>query len=217
MSIDPETLRQIEELAADTRPLLILDVDDVLLDFIKPFPTYLERAGYRLDLKSFRLTGNIVEIETGIAIEQPRVTELLDGFFGAQHEWQTLVEGAADCLGVISRDAEIVLLTAMPHRHRDARRRHLDGLGLTFPLLTTEMKKGPAVKRLRGDTPRPVAFVDDMLHNLTSAREHVADAHLFHLVADPRLRDLQPPAGDDVHSVDGWPDATGKIAAALGL
>lgn len=217
MSIDPETLRQIEELAADERPLLVLDVDDVLLDFIKPFPTYLQRHGCRLDFRSFRLTGNIIEIETGVAVEQPRVRQLLDGFFDAQTEWQTLVEGAADSLALIARGAEIVLLTAMPHRHRDTRRRHLDGLGLTYPLLTTEMSKGPAVRRLRGETGRPVAFVDDMLHNLASAREHVADAHLFHLVADISLREMQPPAGDDIHVVEDWRDAAGRIAPALGL
>ena len=37
MTIDPETLRQIEELSHDDRPLLVLDVDDVLLDFARPF------------------------------------------------------------------------------------------------------------------------------------------------------------------------------------
>ena len=105
----------------------------------------------------------------------------------------------------------------MPHRHRDARRRHLDGLGLPYPLLTTEMAKGPALRRLRGRTERSVAFVDDMLHNLASAREHVADAHLFHLVADIRLRDMQPVPGEDIHVVADWRDAEGRIAAALGI
>lgn len=215
--IDPMTLAQIEELAADDRPLLVIDVDDVLLDFIKPFPRYLEREGFHLDFRSFRLTGNIIETATGIAVEQPRVTTLLDGFFSAQVDWQTLVAGASDALADIATGAEVVMLTAMPHRHRDARRRHLDALGLAYPLLTTEMAKGPAIHRLRGATQRPVAFVDDMLHNLASARGHVDDAHLFHLVADERLREMQPPAPDDVIVVADWPDAGRRIAVALGL
>lgn len=215
--IDPTTLAQIEELAADDRPLLVLDVDDVLLDFIKPFPSYLEREGCRLDFRSFRLTGNIVEIDTGTVLDQPRVTTLLDGFFAAQTQWQTLVQGAADVLATVSQDAEIVMLTAMPHRHREARRRHLDALGLAYPLLTTEMAKGPAIHRLRGKTDRPVAFIDDMLHNLASARGSVPDAHLFHLVADERLRQMQPAAPEDVIVVDDWADAGRKVAIALGL
>ena len=43
MSDDPETLRQIEELAADDRPLLVLDVDDVVLEFIRQFAPHLDR------------------------------------------------------------------------------------------------------------------------------------------------------------------------------
>ena len=34
MSDDPETVRQIAELARDTRTLLVLDVDEVLLEFV---------------------------------------------------------------------------------------------------------------------------------------------------------------------------------------
>ncbi len=45
-----ETARQIEELAADDRPLLVLDVDDVVLEFIRPFPHFLKSRGYGLTL-----------------------------------------------------------------------------------------------------------------------------------------------------------------------
>ena len=95
MSDDPETLRQIEELAADDRPLLVLDVDDVLLEFIRPFPRFLEAQGYELSLSSFQLNGNIREIATGVAAEKERVGELIDAFFHAQADWQSVTEGAA--------------------------------------------------------------------------------------------------------------------------
>ena len=217
MSIDPETLRQIEELSHDDRPLLVLDVDDVLLDFVRPFPRYLASRGYRLRLETFRLYGNVFEIESGAEVERDRITGLLDDFFAVQTDWQTPVTGAADAVATISRDAEVVLLTAMPHRHRDTRRKHLDALGLTYPLLTTEMAKGPAIRRLRGESGRAVAFVDDMPHNLASARESVVDSHLFHLMADTSLRALLPSPPDGAIVVDGWHDAGDRIAAALGL
>jgi hypothetical protein len=105
----------------------------------------------------------------------------------------------------------------MPHRHRAARRAHLDALGLPYPLLTTEMAKGPAVAKLRGSKGRPVAFVDDQPANLISARNSVADAHLFHLMADNSLRAYLPPVPDDIVSVEDWRDAAPKIASALGL
>ncbi|MGB3415177.1 MAG: hypothetical protein WBG88_11590 [Mesorhizobium sp.] len=217
MSDDPETARQIEELAHDDRPLLVLDVDDVVLEFIRPFPNFLEKRGLQLTLKSFHLTGNVAETATGRLVEQAEVTALLDEFFDAQAEWQSVTIGAADALAEIDRHAEIVLLTAMFHRHRAARRAHLDALGLAYPLLTTEMAKGPAVAKLRGATRRPIAFVDDQPANLLSTRQSVADAHLFHLMADNSLRDFLPPIPDDITVVEDWDDALPKIVTALGI
>jgi len=217
MSDDPETARQIAELAADDRPLLILDVDDVVLEFIRPFPHFLKSRGFGLTLASFRLTGNIAETASGRLIEQPEVTALLGDFFDAQADWQSVTDGAEQALASLGDGAEIVLLTAMPHRHRAARRAHLDALGLPYPLLTTEMAKGPAVAKLRGSKGRPVAFVDDQPSNLISARNSVADAHLFHLMADNSLRAFLPPVPDDIVSVEDWRDAAPKIASALGL
>ena len=217
MSDDPETARQIEELAADDRPLLVLDVDDVVLEFIRPFPHYLKSRGFGLTLASFRLTGNIAETATGRLIEQPEVTTLLGEFFDAQADWQGIADGAADALAMLGRGAEIVMLTAMPHKHRAVRRAHLDALGLNYPLLTTEMAKGPAIAKLRGAKGRPVAFVDDQPSNLISARNSVADAHLFHLMADNALRAFLPPTPQDIISVEDWREAALKIAAALGL
>jgi len=217
MSDDPETARQIAELAADDRPLLILDVDDVVLEFIRPFPHFLKSRGFGLTLASFRLTGNIAETASGRLIEQPEVTALLGDFFDAQADWQSVTDGAEQALASLGDRAEIVLLTAMPHRHRAARRAHLDALGLPYPLLTTEMAKGPAVAKLRGSKGRPVAFVDDQPSNLISARNSVADAHLFHLMADNSLRAFLPPVPDDIVTVEDWRDAAPKIASALGL
>ena len=217
MSDDPETARQIEELAADTRPLLVLDVDDVVLEFIRPFPHFLKSRGYGLTLASFRLTGNIAETASGRLIEQPEVTALLGDFFDTQADWQSITDGAAETLARLGNRAEIIMLTAMPHRHRAVRRAHLDALGLSYPLLTTEMAKGPAVARLRGKSGRPVVFVDDQPHNLASVRESVADASLFHLMADNSLRAFLPPVPDDIVVVEDWHAAMPKIATALGL
>ena len=217
MSDDPETLRQMEELSHDDRPLLVLDVDDVLLDFIEPFPRYLQGRGFKLNLENFRLNGNIVDMATGSPAEAAKVDELIDDFFVSQGEWQALTRGAADALAFIGDRAEIILLTAMPHRHRAARIAHLESLGFAYPLLTTEMAKGPAIERLRGPSMRPVAFVDDQPRNLVSAMERVPDAHLFHLMADNSLRALIPAPPPGVHVVDDWQEAAPKIAEALGL
>lgn len=217
MSEDPETLRQMRELARDDRPLLVLDVDDVVLDFIRPFPRFLTTRGFELRLQSFRLHGNIYELASGTAAADDAVSELIDAFFEGQSDWQTVTEGAADALARIAQAAEIVMLTSMPHRYRDVRRAHLTRLGLDYPLLTTEMAKGPAIRRLRGDSGRAVAFVDDQPRNLVSAREWVADARLFHLMADNSLRVFLPEPPQGTETVEDWSRAEPRIARALGL
>lgn len=217
MTEDTETARQIAELSLDTRPLLVLDVDDVVLEFLPPFMRFLNAQNLELRLESFRLHGNVRHLGSGEAVEAERVTQLITDFFEAQADWQQPAAGVADAVVAIAEHAEIIMLTAMPHRHRDIRRRHLDALGFTYPLLTTEKAKGPALRQLRGDSGRPVAFVDDIPHNLVSVRSAVADASLFHLVVTPGLRALLPPLPATIVPVDSWAEAAPKIKAALGI
>lgn len=217
MSEDPETARQIAELSLDTRPLLVLDVDDVLLEFVRPFALYLDSQGLELSLATFRLHGNIKIKKTGEVLDREPVSALIDTFFGIQAEWQTPLDRSAETIADLAKNAEIVMLTAMPHRHRATRRAHLDRLGFPYPLLTTETAKGPAIRALRGATPRPVAFVDDIPHNLVSVRAAVSEAHLFHLMAMPSMRSLLPPLPDQIEIVDDWGQAGSKIAMALGI
>lgn len=216
-TLDPETERQIAELPHDDRPLLVLDVDDVVLDFVRPFPDYLRRSGYDLDLRNFRLHGNIRHLAEDRVAEHAEVAGLIDDFFRVQAEWQTVTKGAGEALTFFAGKADIVMLTAMPHKWRAIRRAHLDSLGLGHPLLTTEMAKGPALARLRGPGGRPVAFVDDQPANLVSARESVPDIHTFHLMAENAMRALIPPPPSDAVIVDDWDEATPLIARALGI
>jgi hypothetical protein len=218
MSDDPETIRQIAELALDDRPLLVLDVDDVVLDFIKPFPRYLAAQGLELRLDTFRLHGNVFDLATKEPVAAERVSAAIDAFFAVQADWQEVTQGAIDALASLQDHVEIILLTAMPHRHREVRRAHLDRLGLPYPLLTTEMPKGPAIAMLRGGKGRAVAFVDDQPRNLLSARESAPYASLFHLMADNSLRPLLPPFDmEGITPVADWNEARPKIAEALGV
>lgn len=215
LSLDPTTLAQIEALSSDPRPLLVADVDEVVLEFVDPFVRFLDAAGYQFSTASFRLTGNIVSRDDGTPAEPARTGALLEGFFAEQGAWQTAVSGAVEVLGRLAADVEIVLLTAMPHRHRDERRALLDRLGIPYPLLTTEMAKGPAIARLRGDGGRAVAFIDDLPPNLFSVRDHVPDAALFHLMSNAAMRALLPPLPEGIHALADWTSAEPAIRAAL--
>ena len=215
MSDDPETVRQIEALSQDTRPLLVLDVDEVVLEFLSPFVRYLDHRGYTFQSESFRLHGNVIDKDSRIAASAETVSTLLDDFFADQEAWQTPAEGVGDALDRLSGIAEIVMLTAMPHAHHARRRALLDRLGIAFPLVTTEKAKGPAVSLLAGARAAPVAFVDDIPHNLVSVQTSYPRAGLFHLMAHATMRRLLPPLPEGVVATENWYDATGKLEALL--
>lgn len=215
MSDDPETVRQIAALSRDTRPLLVLDVDEVVLEFITPFVRYLDHRGYTFLSESFRLHGNVVAKESGAPAPAETVSGLLDDFFCAQEDWQTPAHGVADALERLAGVAEIVMLTAMPHTHRNRRRALLDRLGIAHPMVTTEKAKGPAVSLLAGARSAPVAFVDDIPHNLMSVQTSYPRAGLFHLMAHEGMRKLLPPLPDGVVEAADWTDAAAKLEAVL--
>lgn len=218
MSEDPDTIRQIARLARDERPLLVLDVDEVVLEFLDPFTAFLNAQGFHLNCTSFRLHGNVVDRQSGICLQDRQVTALMEDFFRAQHDWQVAAGDVVDVLERLCRQVEIVMLTAMPHRHRPSRRALLDRLGLPYPLVTTETAKGPAVQRLRGQDKRPVAFVDDIPSNLLSVRRAVPDAALFHLMSHAGFRALLPPFEEEgIHLLADWSQAEEEIASALGI
>lgn len=201
------SLPDLEHVGLSDRPLLVCDVDDVVLQFLTPFEAYLAEAGTRLLPRSFRLHGNIISLETEIALEDGAVSTLLDDFFDAQERWQTPFAQAVDTLHDLGRNADIVFLTAMPHRFAKQRRRLLDQLHLTFPMVATESPKGPVVGSLHSARPLPVAFVDDMAHNLHSVGEHVEDCLLIHMMPESEIHRLAPKPAEHIRRATDWPHA----------
>ena len=65
------------------RPLIVCDVDDVVLQFIDPFQLFLESQGHEFLPRSFRLHGNIISKADGTAIEDQQVSRLIEAFFEA--------------------------------------------------------------------------------------------------------------------------------------
>ncbi|MCJ8309275.1 MAG: hypothetical protein HRU27_12685 [Rhizobiaceae bacterium] len=215
---DSETVEQlhglgyvgaIDEDAAHShdKPLLICDVDEVVLHLVDPFVQVLEERGYVLKDHSFRLTGNVFDARSGREATQEEVWAGLTQLFEEQAKRQAIVDGVVDNLVALADRIDVVFLTNMPHEFRDIRRQHLASHGLDFPLITNTRSKVPAIQTLFDHCAHPVGFIDDTPKNLEQVRDSVEGVHLFHFMANERFREL---AGD----IEGVDFSTGDWAHA---
>lgn len=206
-----------DDLHLGERPLIVCDIDEVVLEFVTPFEAFLTHNGHELRATSFRLHGNVFDLEGGRETPADEVSRLLEAFFTSQDAWQTPVISAADSLARLSAQADIVFLTAMPPRHRAIRRKLLSSHGFDYPMIATESPKGPAVLALHGARAQPVVFVDDIFVNLQSVRTHVPQTLLLNLMANETFRSLAPHPGEGVDIATDWAHAESLITAHFGL
>ena len=188
------------------RPLLILDCDEVILEFAGPLARWLRRA-HNIDLqfKSFALVGNMHHMDSGAPVEPTEFAPLLDGFFQHGQHLQAPAEGAIEALAALQQDADLVVLTNIPAAWRSIRLDILKGLGLDVPVHANDGPKGRMVKALAEG--RRAVFVDDLPPHHTSAAKHAPNVGRLHMVADATLRPLIPAAPDAHARIDRWDEA----------
>jgi hypothetical protein len=197
------------------RPLLIVDVDEVLAFFLAGFERTLNAEGLELRMERFALFGNIYPAEGGEAVPFERAKALFDRFFETEVDRLDPVPGAAEGLARLSERAQIIVLTNAPQTARDGRARWLKAHGMDYPLIINEGLKGPECARLAARTAAPAAFVDDLLPNLLSVHADAPRIALFQSVADARLRPLAPSDPAVCARHDDWADLEPALARAL--
>jgi hypothetical protein len=205
----------IDHVRLGNRPLVVCDIDEVVLEFISPFTTFLRANNYDLLPRSFRLHGNIVSLSDGTEPSDAVIAEFQESFFGTQDLWQMPAPGAVETLAALSTDADIVFLTAMPPRHQPVRRALLDRFGLDFPMVATEQPKGPVVAQLHRNRTLPVVFIDDIARNLHSVREQVPECLLITMMANADFRAFAPVPSEGVQSATNWDEAEELIRAHI--
>jgi len=182
------TRDQLAELSLRTdKPLIICDVDEVVVHFTKAFEGFLAERTLYLDTSSFALSGNIRHSESDAALPQEEIMHLIDGFFAERTEALEAIEGAVDSLLALSAAANIVMLTNLPHHARDKRIANLRKHGLDFPCITNNGPKGPAISHLAGNLELPVVFIDDSPNFIASSHQHAPHVHLVHFLQDERF------------------------------
>ena len=183
--LSEEISNQIETLELDPdRPLVISDADEVLLQFMRQFEVYLDRNDMWIDLSSFRLQGNIKYKGSDEVVDMTN-RNIIDDFFAAETLNFSPVDGAAEALTALSKEAQVIILTNLPIAQKNERQINLSEHGMDYPVIVGSGLKGPAVKSLGDKINAPLFFLDDIPHNINSVAEYVPMSGRIHMIADP--------------------------------
>ena len=213
--LSEEISNQIETLELNPdRPLIISDADEVLLQFMRQFEIYLDRNDMWIDLSSFRLQGNIKYKGSDEAVDMTN-RNIIDDFFAAETLNFSPVEGAAEALNALSKEAQIIILTNLPLAQKSDRQINLLKHGMDYPVIVGSGLKGPAVKSLGEKINAPLFFLDDIPQNINSVAEYVPTSGRVHMIADPRLSKLIGAAEGASVRIDQWHEAKAWILDKL--
>ena len=213
--LSEEISNQIETLELNPdRPLIISDADEVLLQFMRQFEIYLDRNDMWIDLSSFRLQGNIKYKGSDEAVDMTN-RNIINDFFAAETLNFSPVEGAAESLNALSKEAQIIILTNLPLAQKSERQINLSKHGMDYPVIVGSGLKGPAVKSLGEKINAPLFFLDDIPHNINSVAEYVPTSGRIHMIADPRLSKLIGAAEGASARIDQWQEAQAWILDKL--
>jgi hypothetical protein len=202
------TAAQIEGLTINQhRPLVICDVDEVIVHFTREFEEFIDARGMELDFSSPSQVFAISRYKHNLQPVGPtEIGRAVDQFFAERTLDMQTIEGAADSLLNIARFADVVMLTNLPHEAGNDRRKNLEKHGLNFPVITNSGPKGPAIARIASQVSAPVVFIDDSPGFITSAFEHAPEVHLIHFIHDERFARMISPLEFVSLRTDNWKD-----------
>jgi hypothetical protein len=196
------------------RPLVLVDVDEVLGLFMQGFGDYLAEHGLEMRIDRFALFQNIYRPGAAEHLPVAEGKTLFDSFFATRcHEIEP-APGGIEALKQLSKSAEVLILSNAPAEAERLRTQWLRKHGLPHPLILNSGPKGPIAAGLVAQTPQKTAFVDDLLPNLDSVQDHSPTTATFQHVADLRLRPLAP-RSERHPRVDDWAELAQAIEAAI--
>ena len=202
------------------RPLLISDCDEVLLHMVVPWSVWLrEERGVEFTFGGNDFSRNMRSLVTGEPVPAEEIWKLLDDFFDGQMKRQYPVAGSMKAMAEVARHADVVILTNLVDRHRDARAAQLLEHGLDVRVFTNQGPKGPALRRIVDEyQPSEVVFVDDIAQHHCSVAELAPEVHRLHFCGEPQIAPhvrCAHAAGEAHARIDEWEQALPWLLARI--
>lgn len=216
-AIDPRVLDQLWAVPLEPgRPLLVVDADEVLVEFAVHLKRFVARRGVEMHLARYELEGTFHDQATGRTLDFDEAIGLITAFFAEETPRQRAVAGAADALSRLSEIAQVVVLTNVPRQARAARIENLSALGMAYPLVENSGGKGRALAWLAARAGAPAVFVDDSPSQIESAKRRAPEVGRIHFAGAEYVARVIPECADADHRVASWAEAERVIRARLG-
>lgn len=200
-----------------SRPLLITDCDEVLLHMVSHFRDWLSEVhAVDFDLSAGDYSRAVRHRETGEVLAREETWPLLNGFFETEMHRQTLVPHAREALAELAGIADVVVLTNLLDEHQERRIAQLEAVGIRHRVLCNQGGKGtPVTQLLEEYRPSAAVFVDDLALHHASVEKAAPQVFRLHMVAEPELAAIMPPAPSAHVRIDDWAEAKNWIRDRL--
>ena len=195
------------------KPLLICDCDEVLLHMVRHFGVWLgETHDIEFTPNGGDFAASMKRRDGTPAPSRDEMWGMLEQFFPAEMDRQTLVPHAREALAALARQADIVVLTNLLDECRDHRIAQLATHGIVHRVECNQGGKGEPVAKLVAEYGAPVSvFVDDLAVHHESVAKHAPAVFRLHMIAEPDLAPSVPPAPFAHARIDDWRDAQAWI------
>jgi hypothetical protein len=197
------------------RALVICDVDEVVMHFLRAFEAFLGDNAMWLDPASFALRGNVRRREDNEPVPAAELGDLIHRFFTDRARHMEPIDGAHESLSSLAGRSQVVLLSNIPAAFRDDRLANLAAHGFDYPLVVNKGPKGPAVRAMIEHHTQAVVFIDDVPDYVTSVAEHCPRVNLVHFLQDQRFARHVEPLECGSFRTDNWRAAHDHIRGLL--
>tara|TARA_A100001011_G_scaffold366776_1_gene419601 strand:+ start:239 stop:904 length:666 start_codon:yes stop_codon:yes gene_type:complete len=204
-SMVEKTYTQIKKLNINLNlPLVIIDADEVIVHFAKPFILYLNERGWALEMNGYSLNNSIKNITSNKLAGNGKSQQLVIDFIKKETHRQPITEGAFKALNTISKFSQIVILTNVPQYAYEDRIENFKNLKILFPIIMNVGPKGPALSQLCKGLRKPAIFIDDNLSQIDSAKKYAPQIYRFHFSGCDMVRKFLPKSIAATHSPKSW-------------